>query len=46
MTLTEETKYFFGENEPRAMKKTVYLINTARGSILNEKSLYKALREK
>jgi len=28
------------------MKKSAYLINTARGAIINEKSLYRALREK
>lgn len=45
-SLTDETRHSFGEDELRAMKKSAYLINTARGAIINEKSLYKALREK
>lgn len=44
--LTKETRHIFGENELRAMKKSAYLINTARGSIINEKALYKALKDK
>lgn len=44
--LTKETRHIFGENELRAMKKSAYLINTARGSIINEKALYKALKNK
>lgn len=44
-SLTGETCHAFGENELKAMKKSAYLINTARGAIINEKSLYKALRE-
>ncbi len=44
--LTMKTRHVFGENELRAMKRSAYLINTARGSIINEKALYKALEEK
>jgi len=44
--LTDETRHLFGENKLRAMKKTAYLINTARGPIINEKDLYVALKEK
>lgn len=44
-SLTDETWHAFKENELKAMKKTAYLINTARGSIVDEKALYKALRE-
>jgi len=44
--LTRKTRHIFGENELRAMKKSAYLINTARGSIINEKALYKALEDK
>jgi len=44
--LTDETRHSFGENELKAMKKTAFLINTARGSIINEKDLYVALKEK
>ena len=44
--LTDETRHSFGENELKAMKKTAYLINTARGPIIDEKALYQALKEK
>jgi len=44
--LTDETRHFFGENELKAMKKTAYLINTARGSIVDEEALYKALKKR
>jgi len=44
--LTKETWHIFGENELKAMKKTAYLINTARGPIINERALYKALKER
>lgn len=42
--LTDETRHIFGENEFRKMKKSAFLINTARGPIVNEKELYKALK--
>lgn len=45
-SLTDETWHTFGEDELRAMKKSAYLINTARGVIVDEKALYKALRER
>jgi D-3-phosphoglycerate dehydrogenase len=44
--LTIETRHSFGENELKKMKKTAYLINTARGPIIDEKALYKALKNK
>lgn len=44
--LTQETRGMIGERELRMMKKTAYLINTARGAIIQEKALYKALTEK
>ncbi len=44
--LTDETRHLFGENKLKTMKKTAYLINTARGPIINEKDLYVALKEK
>ena len=43
---TSETRHIFGENELKAMKKPAYLINTARGPIVNEGALYKALEER
>lgn len=44
--LTEETYHLIGENELQLMKKTAILINTARGAIVDEKALIKALKEK
>lgn len=44
--LTEETRAMIGEAELRAMKPTAYLINTARGGLLDESALHKALQEK
>ena len=43
--LTEETRHFFGEDEFKSMKKTAFLVNTSRGPIVDEKALYKALKE-
>ena len=44
--LTDETRHSFGENELKAMKKTSYLISTARGPIIDEKALYQALKKR
>jgi len=44
--LLPETKNLIGESELKIMKKTAYLINTARGQILDEKALVKALQDK
>src|SRR5665648_569390 len=38
--LTDKTKHSFGNNELKIIKKTAYLINTARGAIIDEKALY------
>jgi len=43
--LTEETYHMIGERELKLMKPTAFLINTARGSIVDEKALIKALKE-
>lgn len=43
--LTPETHGMIGERELRMMKKTAYIINTARGPIIQESALYKALKE-
>lgn len=43
--LTKETTCMIGEKELKLMKKTAYLINTSRGSVINEKALCKALEE-
>jgi glyoxylate reductase len=44
--LTEETKHLIDTQALRAMKPTAYLINTARGAIVDEKALLEALTEK
>lgn len=41
--LTEETERMIGEDEFRLMKPTAYFINTARGAIVDEDALVKAL---
>ncbi len=43
--LTAETRGMIGEGELKAMKKSAYLINIARGSLIQEEALIKALRE-
>jgi len=44
--LNDKTKNLIGEKEIRLMKPSAYLINTARGGILDEEALYLALKEK
>jgi D-3-phosphoglycerate dehydrogenase len=43
--LTKETHHLFGEAELRRMKATAFLINTARGPIVSDEALYRALTE-
>jgi len=43
--LLPETRGMIGERELKLMKKTAYLINVARGPIVDEKALNKALKE-
>jgi len=43
--LTKETHHLMDEKKLKMMKKTAYLINNARGPIVDEKALYKALKE-
>ncbi|MDI6851911.1 MAG: phosphoglycerate dehydrogenase [bacterium] len=43
--LTEETKGLIGEKELRQMKRSAFLINTARGGIVDEEALATALKE-
>jgi phosphoglycerate dehydrogenase-like enzyme len=45
LALTPETMHFFGEAELRAIKPTAYLVNIARGAIVDEAALVRALRE-
>lgn len=42
--LTPETKHMIGRAQLEAMKKTAVLINTARGPLVDQSALYKALR--
>ena len=43
--LNEETRHIIGEKELKKMKETAFLINAARGPIVNEMALIKALQE-
>ena len=43
--LTEETRHLFDEAALRLMKPTAYLINTARGPVVDEAALITALRD-
>ncbi|MBX3015338.1 MAG: C-terminal binding protein [Caldilineaceae bacterium] len=43
--LTEATRHLFNEQALRAMKPTAYLINTARGAIIDEAALFNALEQ-
>ncbi len=44
--LSEKTRHLIGERELRMMKKDAILVNTARGPIVDEPMLARALREK
>jgi len=43
--LTDETRGMIGENQFRRMKKTAWFINVARGPIVDERALERALKE-
>lgn len=43
--LNPETWHLLGREQLKKMKPTAYVINTARGGIIDEKALYTALRE-
>ncbi|ADM27215.1 Glyoxylate reductase [Ignisphaera aggregans DSM 17230] len=43
--LTNETYHMIGEKELRLMKPTAYLVNTARGAVIDTDALVKALKE-
>ncbi len=44
--LATETQRMFGEKEFRAMKRTAFFLNVARGGIVDEKALCRALQER
>ncbi|KAM0332350.1 hypothetical protein ACHAQA_002627 [Verticillium albo-atrum] len=46
MPLTPETKDLIGYEQMRTMKRTAIVINTARGGIINEAGLERALKDK
>jgi D-3-phosphoglycerate dehydrogenase len=43
-SLTEKTVHLIGEKELNLMKKNAIIVNTARGAIIDEKALIKALK--
>jgi D-3-phosphoglycerate dehydrogenase len=43
--LSEETKNLIGKNELKTMKNTAWLINTARGEVVDEEALIRSLEE-
>ena len=45
LPLTPDTKHLIGEAELRAMKSSAYLVNIARGPIVDEQALIRALGE-
>lgn len=44
--LTEKTRHLIGRSELQRMKPTAYLINTARGAVVDEPALIEALDKK
>ena len=46
LPLTSETRGMIGEKELKLMKPTAHLVNMARGPIVNEQAMIKALKEK
>ena len=44
--LTKDTYHLIGERELNMMKPTAYLINTSRGAVIDQRALYRALKER
>ena len=44
--LDSSTRHMIGEREPRLMKPTASLVNTARGPVIDQDALYKTLQER
>jgi phosphoglycerate dehydrogenase-like enzyme len=45
VVLTKETRYMFGDKELKLMKPNAIVLNTARGKVIDEKALAKAIDE-
>ena len=45
LPLTEETKHLIGAEELRMMKPSAYLVNIARGALIDESALIRVLKE-
>jgi phosphoglycerate dehydrogenase-like enzyme len=45
-SLSPEKRHMIGERELKIMKRSAYIVNTARGALIDEKALIKALEEK
>jgi D-3-phosphoglycerate dehydrogenase len=45
LPLSERTHHLIGESELRAMRSSAFLLNTARGGLVDERALVRALRE-
>lgn len=45
VVLTKETRYMFGEKELKLMKPNAIVLNTARGKVVDEKALARAIEE-
>jgi D-3-phosphoglycerate dehydrogenase len=43
---TKETEHMIGKEQFEMMKRTVYIINTSRGSVIDEKALFDILKSK
>jgi len=46
LPLTPETRGMIGESELKMMEKTAFLINVSRAAVVNEKALFKGLKER
>ena len=46
LKLSDQSKGLLNESRLHLMKRTAYFINTARGAIVDEKALFKVLKEK
>ena len=45
LPLTPSTRSFIGRDELRSMKRSAFLVNVARGPVIDEKALYEALTD-